>query len=67
MRLLALEKDIKLNLNPPDNKSVYERYMNGTINSDVNTLTELILEKIKSAELYGRENKFGIWNKEDEE
>jgi len=67
LRLLALEKDIKLNLNPPDNKSVYERYMNGTINSDVNTLTELILEQIKSAELYGRENKFGIWNKEDEE
>jgi len=67
LRLLALEKDIKLNLNPPDNKSVYERYMNGTINSDVNTLTELILEQIKSAELYGRENKLGIWNKEDEE
>ena len=67
LRLLALEKDIKLNLNPPDNKSVYERYMNGTINSDVNTLTELIIEQIKSAELYGRENKLGIWNKEDEE
>ena len=26
LRLLALEKDIKLNLNPPDNKSVYERF-----------------------------------------
>jgi cell filamentation protein len=48
VRLLALEKDIKLNLNPPDNKSVYERYMNGTINSDVNILTELILEQILS-------------------
>ena len=47
LRLLALEKDIKLNLNPPDNKSVYERYMNGTINSDVNILTELILEQIE--------------------
>ncbi len=48
VRLLALEKDIKLNLNPPDNKNVYERYMNGTINSDVNILTELILEQISS-------------------
>jgi cell filamentation protein len=48
VRLLALEKDITLNLNPPDNKSVYERYMNGTINSDVNVLTELILEQINS-------------------
>ena len=47
LRLLALEKDIKLNLNPPDNKSVYERYMNGMINSDVNILTELILEQIE--------------------
>lgn len=47
LRLLALEKDIKLNLNPPDNKSVYERYMHGTINSDVSTLSELILEQIE--------------------
>jgi len=47
LRLLALEKDLKLNLNPPDNKSVYERYMYGTINSDVNALTELILELIE--------------------
>lgn len=48
LRLLALEKEIKLNLNPPDNISVYERYMNGAINSDVNTLTELILEQIEN-------------------
>ena len=27
LRLLALEKDLTLNLNPPDNLSVYERYM----------------------------------------
>lgn len=47
LRLLALEKGIKLNLNPPDNKSIYERYMHGTINSDVNILTELILEQIE--------------------
>jgi cell filamentation protein len=47
LRLLALEKDIKLNLNPPDNKNVFERYMDGTINSDVNILTKLILELIE--------------------
>ncbi|MDP2235275.1 MAG: hypothetical protein Q8J88_02470 [Bacteroidales bacterium] len=47
MRLLALEKDIKINLNPPDNKNVFERYMDGAINSDVNILTKLILELIE--------------------
>jgi cell filamentation protein len=47
LRLLALEKDIKLNLNPPDNKNVFERYMDGTINRDVNILTKLILELIE--------------------
>jgi cell filamentation protein len=47
LRLLALEKGITLNLNPPDNKDTYERYMNGTINSDVKILTALILEQIE--------------------
>jgi cell filamentation protein len=46
LRLLALEKGLILNINPPDNKSVYERYMKGTIESDVKTLTELIFELI---------------------
>jgi len=44
LRLLALEKELTLSLNPPDNKSVYERYMKGTIESDLTTLTELIFE-----------------------
>jgi cell filamentation protein len=47
LRLLALEKNIKLNLNPPDNISVYERYMHGTINSDLAILSRLILEQIE--------------------
>jgi cell filamentation protein len=46
LRLLAREKGLTLNLNPPDNKSVYERYMKGTIESDITTLTELIFELI---------------------
>ena len=46
LRLLALEKGLTLNLNPPDEESVYERYMKGTIESDVKTLTGLIFELI---------------------
>ncbi|MEX2565286.1 MAG: Fic family protein [Cyclobacteriaceae bacterium] len=46
LRLLVLEKGLILNLNPPDNKSVYERYMKGTIESDLITLTKLIFELI---------------------
>lgn len=47
LRIIALEKGLTLNLNPPDNKSVYDRYMKGTIESDVTILTELIFELIK--------------------
>lgn len=46
LRLLALEKGLYLNLNPPDNKDIYERYMKGTIESDLTILTELIFEII---------------------
>ena len=46
LRLLALEKGLTLNLNPPDEKSVYDRYMKGTIESDMQTLTVLISERI---------------------
>lgn len=46
LRLLALEKDLILNLNPPDNKSIYDRYMKGTIESDLTTLTDLLFELI---------------------
>lgn len=47
LRLIALEKGLNLNLNPPDNKSVFERYMKGTVESDLTTLTELIFELIE--------------------
>jgi cell filamentation protein len=46
LRLLALEKGLDLNLNPPDNADVYERYMAGTINGDVKLLSELIQDII---------------------
>jgi cell filamentation protein len=46
LRLLALEKELTLNLNPPDNKDVYDKYMKGTIEGDLKILTELILESI---------------------
>jgi cell filamentation protein len=48
LRLLALDKGLTLNLNPPDKRGVYELYMKGTIESDVQTLTELIFELIDS-------------------
>ncbi len=48
LRLLALEKGLILNLNPPDNKSVFERYMKGTIESDLEILKELIFDLIAS-------------------
>ena len=44
LRLLAMEKGLSLNLNPPDNSNIYERYMSGTINGDVEQLAKLILE-----------------------
>ena len=46
LRLVASEKGLNLNLNPPDNATVYERYMKGTIESDITTLTELVFELI---------------------
>jgi cell filamentation protein len=46
LRLLALEKGLPLNLNPPDNINIYERYMSGTIDGDVEKLSLLILELI---------------------
>lgn len=44
LRLLAFEKGYLLNLNPPDNKGVYDRYMLGTIESEVKILADLIDE-----------------------
>jgi cell filamentation protein len=46
LRLLAQEKGWVLNLNPPDNTNIYERYMAGTIDADVISLTKLILERL---------------------
>jgi cell filamentation protein len=48
LRMVALEKGLNLNLNPPDNATVYERYMKGTIESDLKILTELIFELINT-------------------
>lgn len=48
IRVLALEKGIALNLNPPDNEHIYKLYMQGTITSNVNILKDLIFELIVS-------------------
>ncbi|MDR1740163.1 MAG: Fic family protein [Bacteroidales bacterium] len=47
LRVLALEKGFMLNLNPPDNPAIYEYYMSGTINGDVEKLSAMIFEQIK--------------------
>ncbi|MDR1045641.1 MAG: Fic family protein [Candidatus Adiutrix sp.] len=44
LRLLAKEKGWTLNLTPPDDTEVYERYMTGTVNADVDALATLISE-----------------------
>ena len=48
LRLLAMEKGLSLNLNPPDNVDIYERYMSGTIHGNVEQLAALILEIVTS-------------------
>jgi cell filamentation protein len=48
IRVLTLEKGYTLNLNPPDNLDVYERYMSGTIDGDIEKLTSMILELMQS-------------------
>ena len=47
VRLLAWEKGWTLDLNPPDNAEIYERYMAGTINGDVEMLADLILDCLR--------------------
>ncbi|MDR1533476.1 MAG: Fic family protein [Planctomycetota bacterium] len=42
--LLARAKGWTLNLNPPDNADIYERYMAGTISGEVKVLGKLIFE-----------------------
>ena len=42
LRLLAQEKGYVLELNPPDNADVYQRYMTGTVTADVKILTALL-------------------------
>ena len=46
IRVLALEKGYALNMNPPDNLDIFEHYMSGTIEGDVDKLTDLIMEII---------------------
>jgi cell filamentation protein len=49
IRVLAIEKSYILNLNPPDQLDIYERYMSGTIDGDVEKLTTLITELMQKA------------------
>jgi cell filamentation protein len=44
VRILALEKGFDIDLNPPDNPDVYDRYMTGTIEGDIQKLQDLFFE-----------------------
>ena len=45
--LNTYEKGFELNLNPADNVNIYERYMIGTIDGNIEKLFELISENLK--------------------
>ena len=47
IRTLALQKGYRLDLNPWDKQSVYDRYMDGTINGKAADLADLILELLE--------------------
>jgi cell filamentation protein len=47
IRALAVQKGYLLNLNPPDNKSIYERYMKGTVEGDLALLEALIFNELR--------------------
>jgi cell filamentation protein len=44
VRVLSLEKRYAIDLNPPDNPNIYERYMAGTIDGDIQKLQDLFLK-----------------------
>jgi cell filamentation protein len=48
IEFLAKEKEYQLNLNPPDNLTIYEDYRKGTINGDIALLTKLISANLLS-------------------
>lgn len=52
IRLLALEKGWTLNLNPPENADVYQHYMTGTIEGDVEKLQPLLSELLHKKQGY---------------
>jgi cell filamentation protein len=55
IRILASEKGWLLNISPPDDVVVYERYMEGTINGNVESLAKLIFERLYPSENYKNE------------
>jgi len=47
IRILSLEKGFDIDLNPPDNPDVYDRYMTGTIDGDIQKLQDLFFELMR--------------------
>ena len=50
IRTLVLEKGLLLNLNPPDNPKIFERYMTGSIEGNVDKFSSLILDLLSESE-----------------
>ncbi|MDR1901487.1 MAG: Fic family protein, partial [Treponema sp.] len=50
LRVLAREKSFILNLNPPGDETVYDRYMSGAIEGDIEKLANLIQGLISEKE-----------------
>jgi cell filamentation protein len=50
LRVLAFEKGLLLNLNPPDNRKVFDDYMTGTIEGNVEKLSNLISDLLLESE-----------------
>jgi len=50
IRLLALNKGYSINLNPADNLEIHDKYMQGTIESNITLLSILIFSELKKIE-----------------
>jgi cell filamentation protein len=54
IRILALEKNLILDLNTPDDAKIYNEYMTATIHRDVDTLSLLIYEYLEPQITFGQ-------------
>jgi cell filamentation protein len=56
---LAKNKNYKLKLNPPDNPEIYQKYMEGTSQGNINLLTTLIFDNLQWIQTKQHSKHFG--------